>query len=290
MSRTSDNDRNDDLAAYAGEQLDAVSFEELGSGTHLHVCRACGSALVYPIDWDEMGHSHWEVTLRCPECERVRTGIFDQTAVERFDAELDRSTTSLVDDLRTIVRANMEHELRALRRRADGRCDPPGGLRAGLAFRRPSGVAVDHAVGDELEGAAFGVLEATRQLLLGRGHELERPTAASSSAPVAAIASQIRSASAGEAIARGSSAASWGSRSRARTNGRVIVPSSRSVPRCLPVASTGPLTSSTSSRIWKARPMRRPNAASTGARPLASSPSSQAAANRRAVFSSQRSR
>ena len=44
--------------------------------------------------------------------------------------------------------------------------------------------------------------------------------------------------------------------------GSVTVPSSRSVPRALPVRSTGPETSSTSSSTWKASPMRRANAPS----------------------------
>ena len=44
-------------------------------------------------------------------------------------------------------------------------------------------------------------------------------------------------------------------RSRARMNGSVTVPSSRSVPRGLPVRSTGPETSSTSSSSWKASPI-----------------------------------
>ncbi len=46
----------------------------------------------------------------------------------------------------------------------------------------------------------------------------------------------------------------------------MTVPSSRSVPRVLPVRSTGPETSSTSSSSWKARPMRRANAPSASAR------------------------
>ena len=45
----------------------------------------------------------------------------------------------------------------------------------------------------------------------------------------------------------------------------MTVPSSRSVPRDLPVRSTGPDTSSTSSSIWKARPMRRANEPSASA-------------------------
>ena len=45
-----------------------------------------------------------------------------------------------------------------------------------------------------------------------------------------------------------------GSASAATISGRVTVPSSRSVPRALPVRSGGPETSRTSSRSWKAKP------------------------------------
>ena len=45
-----------------------------------------------------------------------------------------------------------------------------------------------------------------------------------------------------------------GSAAAASISGRVTVPSSRSVPRALPVRSGGPATSRTSSSSWKARP------------------------------------
>jgi hypothetical protein len=77
----------------------------------LHVCGSCNSELVYPLDWDESGATHWEVTLRCPNCEWCGTGIFEQTVVEAFDEELDRGTEALVGDLRRLMQANMEEEI-----------------------------------------------------------------------------------------------------------------------------------------------------------------------------------
>jgi hypothetical protein len=81
------------------------------SETDLHICGSCASNLVYPVDWDEAGATHWQVTLRCPNCEWSGTGIFEQAAVERFDEELDRGTEQLVDDLRRLAQANMEGEI-----------------------------------------------------------------------------------------------------------------------------------------------------------------------------------
>jgi hypothetical protein len=77
----------------------------------LHVCGGCQSNLVYPTEWDEAGATHWEVTLRCPNCEWAGTGIFEQELVERFDEELDRGTEALVRDLKRLAHANMEDEI-----------------------------------------------------------------------------------------------------------------------------------------------------------------------------------
>ena len=54
---------------------------------------------------------HWEVSLRCPNCEWRGTGIFTQDAVEQFDEELDRGTDALSRDLRRLSHANMQDEI-----------------------------------------------------------------------------------------------------------------------------------------------------------------------------------
>jgi hypothetical protein len=77
----------------------------------LHVCGGCSSDLVYPIEWEEAGATHWEVCLRCPNCEWCGTGVFEQDVVERFDEELDRGTEALVRDLKRLAQANMEDEV-----------------------------------------------------------------------------------------------------------------------------------------------------------------------------------
>ena len=77
----------------------------------LHLCTECDSDLVYPLEWEESGTTHWEVSLRCPNCEWTGTGRFLQSCVERFDEELDRGTEALVRDLKRLVHANMEEEI-----------------------------------------------------------------------------------------------------------------------------------------------------------------------------------
>jgi hypothetical protein len=112
----------------SGKTIEVVYFEdqvidapvnEPGAGgdrvisdvTELHVCGSCESDLVYPTEWDEAGSTHWEVSLRCPNCEWHGTGIFQQELVERFDEELDRGTEALVRDLKRLMHANMEEEI-----------------------------------------------------------------------------------------------------------------------------------------------------------------------------------
>jgi len=63
------------------------------------------------VDWEEAGSVHWQVTLRCPNCEWSGTGVFEQSVVERFDEQLDRGTEALVRDLKRLTRANMEEEV-----------------------------------------------------------------------------------------------------------------------------------------------------------------------------------
>ena len=107
----------------SGKTIEVVYFEDqvvqmpeqlkraVDHHTDLHLCMSCDSELVFPVEWDEAGATHWEVTLRCPNCEWTDTGIFAQETVERFDEELDRGTEALVRDLKRLMQANMEDEI-----------------------------------------------------------------------------------------------------------------------------------------------------------------------------------
>jgi hypothetical protein len=77
----------------------------------LHLCPDCSRDLVYPVDWEEASATHWEVALRCPNCEWSTVGTYDQDTVDRFDEELDRGTELLVRDLKRLTKANMEEEI-----------------------------------------------------------------------------------------------------------------------------------------------------------------------------------
>ena len=77
----------------------------------LHHCRECDSGLVYPVEWEEAGPEHWQVDLRCPNCEWTCAGVFPQDVVEDFDEELDRGTEVLTEDYKRLVTANMAEDV-----------------------------------------------------------------------------------------------------------------------------------------------------------------------------------
>lgn len=77
----------------------------------LHTCPRCHGELVYPVDWAEAGSDHWEVTLRCPDCEWHDSGVFTQATVERFDIELDHGAEALLRDLQQLAHANMAEDI-----------------------------------------------------------------------------------------------------------------------------------------------------------------------------------
>ena len=93
--------------AHATQSAQEVTRERLD----LHVCPECDKSLVYPMEWEEASPTHWEVQLRCPNCEWLSVGQFDQGTVDRFDAQLDQGTEALVRDLKRLTQANMEEEI-----------------------------------------------------------------------------------------------------------------------------------------------------------------------------------
>ena len=100
----------------SGRSIEVVYFEPLSGAVEprrlddLHICPECDRDLVYPVDWEEASMTHWEVVLRCPNCEWTEVGTYDQATVDRFDEHLDLGTEALVRDLRRLVQANMEEE------------------------------------------------------------------------------------------------------------------------------------------------------------------------------------
>jgi hypothetical protein len=106
----------------SGRAIEVVYFETLAgeiaaaAPAHdalrdLHICPECDRDLVYPVEWEEVSPTHWEVLLRCPNCEWGEVDTFDQPTVDRFDEKLDIGTEILIRDLKRLEQANMEDEV-----------------------------------------------------------------------------------------------------------------------------------------------------------------------------------
>ena len=85
--------------------------EERVDERDLHVCPDCHSNLVYPVQWEEADEAHWQITLRCPNCERGEEGIFPQDQCDGFDDELERGTDALTRDYKRLMTANLAEEI-----------------------------------------------------------------------------------------------------------------------------------------------------------------------------------
>ncbi|HEY6636684.1 MAG TPA: hypothetical protein VIZ61_03285 [Solirubrobacterales bacterium] len=63
-----------------------------------------------PVNWYEQDDGHWNVELRCPECQWSGRDSYSQNEVDRYDEEFDRGGEQLIEDLRALTRANMKEE------------------------------------------------------------------------------------------------------------------------------------------------------------------------------------
>ena len=89
----------------------AAPAEAPSSDRLLHICPDCESSLVYPVQWEEADESHWQITLRCPNCERTEDGVFGQEICDGFDDELERGTDALTRDYKRLMTANLAEEI-----------------------------------------------------------------------------------------------------------------------------------------------------------------------------------
>jgi hypothetical protein len=90
---------------------ESVVAETQSTDRLLHVCPDCESSLVYPVQWEEADEAHWQITLRCPNCERNEEGVFPQDQCDGFDDELERGTDALTRDYKRLMTANLAEEI-----------------------------------------------------------------------------------------------------------------------------------------------------------------------------------
>jgi hypothetical protein len=92
----------------AREREGSQSKKQLAN--RMHCCPNCDSTLVQPIAWHEQGDGHWNVVLRCPECEWWGRNTYSQNEIDCYGEELDHCDQELIEDLRALTRANMKEE------------------------------------------------------------------------------------------------------------------------------------------------------------------------------------
>lgn len=71
----------------------------------------CGSNLVHPVVWQELGHDEWRACLRCPECETYSVGDFSQDALDELDLELSDNQYILLRRLRQLMHNRFDEEI-----------------------------------------------------------------------------------------------------------------------------------------------------------------------------------
>ncbi len=80
------------------------------SGLDARVCPLCGSAHVYPLDWQRRGENTWALFLRCPNCETHRDVVMDRPAVEQLNRELYKAHKAVEEESRETSRRNFQEE------------------------------------------------------------------------------------------------------------------------------------------------------------------------------------
>jgi hypothetical protein len=87
-----------------------VSTPAAATPCEAHVCPLCRSPLVHPTEWQRTGVTCWRVTLRCPNCETVRTVTLGREEVERLNRALYEGTERLARQADQLVRRHFEEE------------------------------------------------------------------------------------------------------------------------------------------------------------------------------------
>jgi hypothetical protein len=80
----------------------------------LHVCPDCASPFVDLVDGAEAVPGHWELTLRCPECERFHVVVCTEPSLARLEEELSRGTAALQQELERVSRLAFEEDVERL--------------------------------------------------------------------------------------------------------------------------------------------------------------------------------
>jgi hypothetical protein len=80
---------------------------ELERDEQLGRCERCGSLLVQPQGWKELGGDKILIYLRCPECFTFRTPSVGHDVLARYDEELISGRNAILAQYEALVYRNM---------------------------------------------------------------------------------------------------------------------------------------------------------------------------------------
>lgn len=108
MSHSNENHTVRRIVLPSGRSIEVIRFNETEPNVRdLHICPTCASDLVQPLNWCEGTEGRWELTLECPNCGWLETGIYERTQVERLEDRLDEGLADMIADLQRLTQANM---------------------------------------------------------------------------------------------------------------------------------------------------------------------------------------
>ena len=113
MAHHNDNPAVRKIVLPSGRSIEVVRFDEVTTPAvrELHICPTCACDLVQPRDWAETPDAHWQMTLECPNCGWLESGVYNQLEVELLEERLDVGVDEMIVDLRRLTRANMVSEV-----------------------------------------------------------------------------------------------------------------------------------------------------------------------------------
>jgi hypothetical protein len=108
MSERHDNHTVRRIVLPSGRSIEVIRFDEADSKVReLHVCPDCASDLVQPLSWSECSEARWQLTLECPNCGWLESGVYDRQQVEQLEDRLDEGLADMIADLQRLAQANM---------------------------------------------------------------------------------------------------------------------------------------------------------------------------------------
>ncbi len=98
----------------SGRSIEVIRFDErieLPTTPGLHLCPACDSELVQPVEWGAIAEELWELTLHCPNCDWRDHGTYHHEQVMELEERLDDGVAAILRDLKRLTDANMAAEV-----------------------------------------------------------------------------------------------------------------------------------------------------------------------------------